>query len=103
MNKPETKIVLVESISMFRMRYAVEVPVDHPEYAGDTVVTGKDIDGNEIAELSQLHLDEVISSMRTVTKEEYIKVFREDNPYINSWTDEKIMEYVNKGYRDESE
>lgn len=100
MKKPETKIVLVESISMFRMRYAVEVPVDHTEYANDTVITGKDTNGVEIAELSQLHLDEVISSTRTVTKEDYLQLFREDNSYLASWSDEKIMEYINKGYYD---
>lgn len=101
--KPETKIVLVESISMFRMRYAVEVPVDHPEYASDVVVTGKDIDGKEIAELSQLHLDEVISSIRTISKEDYLQLFRADNSYLSTWSDDKIMEYVNKGYSDVTE
>jgi len=103
MNKPETKIVLVESISLFRMRYAVEVPVDHPEYASDTVIMGKDTDGVEISELSQLHLDEVISSIRTISKEDYLKLYRQDNSYLDSWSDEKIMGYVNKGYHDVAE
>ena len=92
-----SKYVMVDAVSMFRMRYVVEVPDDcenpsdpdrypvTPEgYAKDSVVTGN------TREFSQEHLDEVIVSTRQVTKEEAIEQFRIDNDYISSWSDEHI-------------
>lgn len=88
---------MVDAVSMFRMRYVVEVPDDcenptdgdrYPvtpeDYAKDTVVTGN------TREFSQEHLDEVIVSTRIVTKEEAIEQFRIENDYIADWSDEKI-------------
>ena len=48
--------VLVDAVSMFRMRYMIETPDDHPEYALDTVVC------QEGKEFSQEHLGETIVS-----------------------------------------
>lgn len=77
--------VLVEAISMFRMRYLVEVEDDgDPRWACDTVVM------QEAKEFSQEHLDEVITSHRVVTKEEAVKVFKEDHSYLSSWSDDTI-------------
>jgi hypothetical protein len=98
MKKFETELVLVETISMFRMRYVVEVPKGHPEYASDTVLVGRDTDHLEIVELSQEHLDEVISSTRVIDQTEYLRVFNEDNDYLRTWTDEMKLRYINKGY-----
>lgn len=42
MQKFETELVMVETVSMFRMRYVVEVPKGKKEWAGDTVVAGID-------------------------------------------------------------
>ena len=56
--------VLVECVSMFRMRYLVEAPADHPEYALD------DVTMNDAKEFSQEHIDENIISHRVVTEEE---------------------------------
>ena len=77
--------VMVECVSMFRMRYMVEVPADHPEYALDTVVM------NEAKEFSQKHLDEVIVSHRAMTKEEAIALCDEDNDYCSSWSEEQKL------------
>lgn len=96
----KTELVLVEAMSIFRMRYVVEVPVGKQDYAADTVVIGKDTDGFDIVELSQKHLDEVVSSMRVISKEEYLKIFNEDNDYLKSWSDEKKFDLVNRGYYD---
>jgi hypothetical protein len=83
-------IVLVECVSMFRMRYAVETPDDHPEYALDSVVC------DELEEMSQEHLGETIVSYRAVSKEEYLKIYDTDNEYAKSWTDEQKMKYIHK-------
>lgn len=102
MKKFETELVLVETVSMFRMRYVVEVPKGKKEYAADTVVIGKDTDNVEIVELSQEHLDEVVSSTRLIDKEEYLRIFNEDNDYLRSWNDELKLRYINKGYHSDN-
>ena len=78
------KWVMVECVSMFRMRYMVEAPEEHPEYALDTVVM------KEAKEFSQEHLDEVIVSHRVMdsTAEALVQCDL-DNSYCSSWTDEQ--------------
>lgn len=86
MNSDQNKVwVMVECVSMFRMRYMVEAPADHPEYAFDTVVC------NEAKEFSQKHLDEVIVSHRVMTEDEALKFCDQDNDYCQSWTDEQKL------------
>lgn len=65
---------LVETISMFRMRYVVDT--DSPDYAADSVTMG------DVEEFSQKHLDEIISSVRAVSDEECANIFFEDHDYI---------------------
>lgn len=80
-----SKWVLVEAVSMFRMRYMVEAPDDHPEYALDNVTM------QEAKEFSQEHLSEVITSHRVVTVDEALKICDEDNSYLKNWsTEQKI-------------
>lgn len=66
---------LVETISMFRMRYVVDT--ESPDYAADSVTMG------EVEEFSQKHLDEIISSVRAVSDEECADIFFSDNDYIS--------------------
>lgn len=79
------KWVLVECISQFRMRYMVEVPEEHPEWALDTVTM------NEAKEFSQDHIGEVIVSHRVLSQEEGLAVCDVDNAYCSSWTDEQKL------------
>ena len=90
MVKQETELVMVECVSMFRMRYVVEVPAGKKEWAMDTVVM------NEAEELSQEHLGEQIVSHRVISQEEYFRIFNEDNDYLKSWTDEQKMRMIHK-------
>lgn len=85
------KIFIVEAVSMFRMRYAVVA--ECAEHACDEVVMNHD---GHLKELSQIHLDEIITSTREVSKEEYLKVFDADNDYLASWTEEQKMNQLNK-------
>ena len=71
--------VLVECVSQFRMRYMVEVPADHPEYALDTVTM------NEAKEFSQEHIGETIVSHRVIKEKEAIELCDVDNHYCKSW------------------
>jgi len=77
--------VLVEAVSMFRMRYMVETPDSHPEYALDTVVC------QEAQEFSQEHLGETIVSHRVVSQEQALSLCDVDNDYCSSWTEEQKM------------
>lgn len=92
----EKEWVLVETISMFRMRYMVEVPKGKSEYALDTVVC------HEAVEFSQNHLDEVIVSHRVVTEDEAIAIFDIDNNYLTTWDkDTKIKTHFTKWVEEE--
>jgi len=89
MKKIETQWVLVETVSMFRERYMVEVPVgvdrygkDKAEWALDTVTL------EEAKEFSQEHLGETIVSHRVVTKEDALAMCDKDNDYARVWNDE---------------
>lgn len=82
--------VLVETIAMFRHRYVVETPEEHPEYALDTVVC------DEAKEVSQLFLGENIVSHRVINDDEFIEIFNFDNEHFADWSVEKKMEFVTK-------
>ena len=82
---------LVETISMFRLRYVIEAQDE--THACDEVTMNND--GN-LREFSQLHLDEIISSSRELSDEEYLVLFNRDNDYLRGWTDEKKFSFVNE-------
>ena len=82
---------LVETISMFRMRYVIEGQDE--THACDEVTMNND--GN-LREFSQLHLDEIISSSREISDEEYLALFNRDNDYLAGWTDEEKFSFVNE-------
>lgn len=78
-------LVLVDAISMFRMRYLVEVEDSgDPKWACDTVIM------QEAKEFSQHHIDEVISDYRVVSEEEAIQVFKKDNEYLSTCDNDRI-------------
>jgi hypothetical protein len=79
----KTNWVLVETVSMYRMRYVVECPVDHPEYALDTVTA------EQAKEFSQSHIGETIISSRVISEEEALAMCDVDNIYQSSWTKEE--------------
>lgn len=78
--------VLVDCVSTFRMRYMVEAPADHPEYALD------DVTMQTAKEFSQEHIGEQIVSHRIVSKEEALRVCDEDNDYAQAWPDENKVD-----------
>lgn len=83
--KQKTEWVLVEAISTFRQRYAVEVPEGKAEWALDTVAL------EEAKEFSQKWIGETIVSHRVVTKDEALKIYGEDNSYSSGWDEEIKM------------
>lgn len=82
----ETEFVLVETVSMFRIRYVIEVPKGEKNIALDIVAMDKP------KEFSQKHLDEIIVSDRVLTREEVLKQCDEDNDYLETWSEDKKFE-----------
>ena len=92
MKKIETQWVLVETVSMFRERYMVEVPVGIDRYGKDKADWALDtVTMEEAKEFSQEHLGETIVSHRVVTKEEALAMCDKENDYAKKWNDELKM------------
>lgn len=90
-----SKIVLVETVSMFRHVYAVELNDDEPnEYALDDVVCNL-FNSTELEEVGQTHVSEDVFSHRVITEEEYIRVFDELNE-LTTWTTEQKKKFIYK-------
>lgn len=87
--------VMVDTISVHRMRYVVQAPADHPEYALDTVTM------DQAREFSQEYLGETIVSHRVVTEKEALDQVTIDQPYLTTWDDdtkrEQLFTYVEDG------
>lgn len=81
---------LVETVSIFRMRYVVEA--NNALDAKDEVTMSV---GEDFKEFSQLHLDEMISSTREIDQAEYLRMFDEDNVYLKDWTEEQKLDFIN--------
>ena len=89
MKKIETQWVLVETISTFRERYMVEVPVGIDRYGKDKADWALDtVTLEEAKEFSQEHLGETIVSHRVVTKEEALAMCDKENEYAKVWNDD---------------
>ena len=89
MKKIETQWVLVETVSMFRERYMVEVPVGTDSYGKDKTLWALDtVTLEEAKEFSQEHLGETIVAHRVVTREDALAMCDEDNDYARVWNDE---------------
>lgn len=87
----EKKLYLVETVSIFRQRYVVEAR--ESEHASDEVVMG--LGREDFQEFSQKHVDEMITSTREISVDEYLKLFDEDNDYLSKWSVSKKMQSIN--------
>ena len=81
---------VVETISMFRMRYVVEAKNKFD--AMDEVTMN---DNGELREFSQKHIDENITDAREIDREEYLRMFDEDNDYLQDWDEDHKLSFVN--------
>ena len=92
------KLYVVESVSIFRMRYVVEAR--EAEHAADEVTMR--LTAEDFSEFSQQHVDECITSTREISEDEFFKMFDEDNDYLASWPEVKKKEFINVvNYKDE--
>jgi len=86
---------MVDCISQFRIRYCVEVEDDIDHALDEIIMNYDDLD---FKEFSQEHLlpSPIITSTREISKEEYLRMFDEDNNYLKSWTEEQKLKFINK-------
>ena len=77
--------VLVETVSMHRMRYMVQVPTGSSHWARDTVTM------EQALEFSQKHLGETIISHRVISEDDALSLSDEDNFYASEWDKETKM------------
>ena len=88
------KLYLVETVSMFRMRYVIEAK-DESDALDE--VTYYSTGGSEnFTEFSQKHIDEVITSSRKLSDKSYLKLFDKDNDYLTSWTNDEKRVFINR-------
>lgn len=94
------KLVMVDCMSQFRIRYVVEVE-DNIDHALDEVIMqeGKE----DFVEFSQEYMGIMPISHREISREEYLKVFDKDNDYLKDWPEEKKLGFINKIKYDEEE
>jgi hypothetical protein len=91
-----TKIILVETVSMFRHVYAVELNDDEPnEYALDDVTCDM-YNSEKLEDFAQQHISENILSHRVITEEEYIQLFDEMNDYLKDWSMDQKKKLIYK-------
>ena len=91
LSKSDKVWVMVECIQQYRMRYMVQAPIDHPEYALD------DVTMQTAKEFSQLDIGETIVSHRVISHDDALKLCDEDNDYTKEWTEEqKIKSFFTK-------
>jgi hypothetical protein len=96
------KLVRVEVLSQFRLRYAIEVEDDIDHALDEVIMRTGDF---EFKEFSQKHLEPIVLiDHYEITRDEYLKMFNEDNDYLTSWDDEKKLSMINCiDYSDERE
>lgn len=90
--------VVVTTLTQFRCRYVMrrdelqkldpDMPVNVSEWACDTVTAG------EVREFSQHFLAETIIDTNTITEDEMLELFDQDNDYLRDWTRELKIEWV---------
>ena len=91
------KLYLVETVSMFRVRYVIEAKDESDALDEVTYYsTGGFGSSENLTEFSQNHIDEVITSSRKLSDKSYLKLFDKDNDYLKNWTDDEKRIYIKR-------
>lgn len=87
----DRKIFIVETASMFRLRYAVFATC--AEDAMDEFIMRQD--DEDFHEMSQQHIGENIISVRKVSEKKYLKQYDNDNQYCKNWSNDQKLGVIN--------
>ena len=88
-----SKYVMVNAVSMFNMKYVIEVP-DEIESCYLLDYVEKQVKAENTKEFTQRHMGETVSNYDVVTKQQILDAFRAEEPYFAEWSDERIMQMV---------
>lgn len=88
-----SKYVMVNAVSMFNMKYCIEVP-DEVEDKNLLDHVEKQVSAGDTLEFTQRHMGETVANYSVVTKDEILEEFRSEEPYFASWGDDQIMKQV---------
>jgi len=86
----DRKIFIVETVSMFRMRYAVFATCEEDAMDEVNMETGEPT----FHEMSQQHIGENIVSVRKVSEKKFLKQYDNDNG-PSTWSDEQKLSVIN--------
>jgi len=84
---------MVNAVSMFNMKYCIEVP-DEVEDKDLLNHVEQQVSAGDTLEFTQRHMGETVSNYSVVSKDEILEEFRSEEPYFTSWEDEMIMRQV---------
>lgn len=92
------KLVMIESITMYRIRHVIEVEAADDATAiqlaqDDWILEQGNVDFNEF---SQKHMGDMDISGRIIDQDEYLKIFDEDNDYMSGFPVDKKLSYINR-------
>ena len=87
----DRKIFIVESVSLFRIKYAVFATCEEDAADEFTMRAGDDT----FNEMSQEHIAEDIFSIREMKEKKFIKEFDKDNDYLKDWSEEQKLAMIN--------
>lgn len=90
----KNKIYFVDTVSIFRMRYAIRA--ESAEKAREKFYELDKDDYKSITEFSQKHLGEKVSDIREVNQKQYLLDFDTDNAYLKSWSKQKKLDFINQ-------
>ena len=88
-----SKYVMVNAVSMFNMKYCIEVP-DEVEDKDLLDYVEKQVSAGDTLEFTQRHMGETVANYSIVTKDVILEQFRSEEPYFASWGDDMIMRQV---------
>ena len=90
------KVVIVETVTMTRQRYLIELGEnDENVWACDSIVSKPD----NLRAVGEKVLDEVIVTHRELTSDEVLAIITHEHPETNGWSDRlKYDMYVTKDH-----
>ena len=91
--------VLVTTISHFKLKYAI--PVEEFEKLGfsepiNTEMLSQYVGSGAVREFTQAHLGENVSDVSVYKQEDLLELFDLDNPYLNKWTTDAKIAWIDK-------
>ncbi len=93
------KYVMVDTISTYRMRYAIsmeELKKQNTESIVDTEWAIDCVTCEEVEEFSQLYLGEQIIEHKVVDEEEMLRMFDNDNDYLKEWSRDQKIDHIRR-------